>query len=280
MTHPLKNRDDYLALPHVKADRRCRYGDDPAQFVDLYWPQQALSGGERLPVVLLLHGGCWSAGYGLEPLGQLARALADEGLVVVNVEYRLLGAGGGWPMTFQDVAAAADLLPTLAADLPLDLQRVIAVGHSAGGHLALWLACRRHFSAEAPVGYAPNPLPLAGVVSLAGIPDMTEAVARGICGKAPETLLAGLPNAVPEHYRFGSPSAWLPLGVPHVHLVGDLDAIVPLDYVADCVAQAQAAGDASQLRVLHGAGHFEPAFACGQAWLQLCDLLDQLSVDS
>ena len=93
-------------------------------------------------MLALLHGGCWQAEYGLTPLGQLAQAIADRGAAVWSIEYRRLGNGGGWPATFLDAGAALDHLRTLADEYALDLRRVVTAGHSAGGHLALWLAGR------------------------------------------------------------------------------------------------------------------------------------------
>jgi acetyl esterase/lipase len=124
--------DDYERLRSTPADHRLPYGPDPAQFGDLYLPSWA---GPH-PVAIMLHGGCWRAQYDLAPLGQLCAVLAGEGLAVWNVEYRRLGNGGRWPTTFTDVATAADALRGFAALYALDISRVVAVGHSAGGHLA------------------------------------------------------------------------------------------------------------------------------------------------
>src|SRR5262245_48319205 len=159
--------DDYLRLPSIPADHRLSYGSDPAHFGDLYLPSQP---GPH-PVVVLVHGGCWRAQYDLAPLGQLCVALVGEGLAVWNVEYRRLGNGGGWPTTFLDVAAAADALGGIAGQYGLDLARVVVMGHSAGGHLALWLAGRRRLPPESPL-FAAAPLPLRGVVAIAGVPDL------------------------------------------------------------------------------------------------------------
>ena len=252
--------DDYVRLPSVPADQRLPYGGDPLQFGDLYLPSRP---GPH-PVVILLHGGCWRAQYGLEPLGQLCAALAGEGLAVWNVEYRRLGNGGGWPTTFSDVAAAADALRDIAAQYELDLERVVAMGHSAGGHLALWLAGRRRLPPESEL-FTATPLPLRGVVALAGIPDLVEGVKRDICRGAINDLVGGSPDAVPERYRQASPSALLPLGVPQRHIVGRHDQTVPVDYLQQYAAVAAQHDDVG-LDILEAAGHFEPVVVGTAAW--------------
>ena len=252
--------DDYVDLPRIPADHRLSYGPDPAQFCDLYLPSQP---GPH-PVVILVHGGCWREKYGLAPLGRLCVALAGEGLAVWNMEYRRLGNGGGWPATFMDVATAADSLQNIAGQYALDIERVVAVGHSAGGHLALWLAGRHRLPPESPL-FTAAPLPLRGVVALAGVPDLVEGVKRDLCGGAIFDLVGGSPEAVPERYRQASPSALLPLGAPQWHIVGREDDSVPVDYVEQYVAFA-AGQDDVRLDVLEANGHFEPVVVGTAAW--------------
>ena len=206
----LLTREAYENLPTIPADHRLFYGPDPAQFGDLYLPQQP---GPH-PVIILFHGGSWRAQYGLAPLGQLCTAFTHEGLAVWNMEYRRLGNGGGWPMTFADVATGADFLRGIADQCALDLSHVVATGHSAGGHLALWLAGRHRLPAASPL-FVATALPMHGVVSLAGIPDLDEGVkrhlARGMC----QELVGGSPAAVPQRYQQASPRALLPsCGLP------------------------------------------------------------------
>ncbi|MEM9822266.1 MAG: alpha/beta hydrolase, partial [Bacteroidota bacterium] len=129
----LISAEEYGQLEEIQADHRITYGEDPSQFGDLFLPPSKTAA----PVVLLIHGGCWRAKYGLEPMGQIARALADNGAAVWSLEYRRLGNGGGWPHTFLDVAHGADHLRELAPKYNLDLNNVVVAGHSAGGHLAL-----------------------------------------------------------------------------------------------------------------------------------------------
>lgn len=258
----------YRRLPVVPASRRWFYGPHAGQFGDLYLPS---SPGPH-PVVTLIHGGCWQAEFGLAPLGQLAQAIAAHGIAVWNIEYRRLGEGGGWPTTFQDVGAALDFLRTLADVHALDLRRVIAAGHSAGGHLALWLAGRARLPRHSPL-FASDPLPLRGALSIAGIPDLAAAAERAVCDDAIIELLGGDPKEVPERYAQASPAALTPLGVPHIHLHGRNDAIVPIDLVEAYVQFAVHAGDDARLAPLDNTGHFEPVDARTPAAARVIELL-------
>ncbi len=252
--------DEILTFPDVPADHRVSYGPDPAQFGDLYLPQQP---GPH-PVVLLLHGGCWRAQYSLTLVGQLAAALREAGLAVWNVEFRRLGNGGGWPTTFQDVAMGADFLRTLAPQFKLDLSRLVTVGHSAGGHLALWLAGRHHLP-DTSLLHVGEGVRVHGVVSLAGIPDLIAGVQWNICRGAIQELVGGLPEDVPDRYQQASPHALLPLGVPQWHLVGTKDEIVPAAYIQQYVEVATQ-HDLVRLEVLPDAGHFEVIVPTTAAW--------------
>lgn len=260
--------EDYRRLPVAPGSRRSVYGAHPGQFGDLFLP--APPGPHR--VLVLIHGGCWRAEYGLEPLGQLAQAIADHGVAVWSIEYRRLGDGGGWPETFLDAGAALDHLRSLASEHALDLQHVVTAGHSAGGHLALWLAARVKLPAHSPL-HAPNPLPVRGVVSLAGIPDLAAAAPLNVCDGAIEALIGGPPVQQGERYADASPAALTPLGVPHVHLHGREDDIVPLTLVEQYVAAAARAGDQATLEIAPAAGHFELVdvrTAAGQRTVELC----------
>ena len=252
--------NDVAALSPVVPDHRLSYGTSPEQFGDLYLPPQP----GLHPVLILLHGGCWRARYGLGYLGQLCAAFRNEGVAVWNLEYRRLGNGGGWPTTFEDVAAGTDFLRGIAGRFSLDLSRVVAGGHSAGGHLALWLAGRHKLPETSPL-FSTVALPLRGVVSLAGIPDLAEGIKSGICSKACRELLAGLPDEVPDRYRQASPVELLPLGVPQWHLIGLLDEDVPVDYLQRYVAVA-GQQDEVNLELLPDVGHYELIAPVTSAW--------------
>ncbi|MEW6721603.1 MAG: alpha/beta hydrolase [Thermodesulfobacteriota bacterium] len=250
---------DLAMLTEAAADHRLPYGPDPQQFGDLYLPGRP---GPH-PVIVMLHGGCWQAGYGLGHMGQLCAALRNEGFAVWNLEYRRLGNGGGWPVTFRDVSAGSDFLKEIAGRFLLDLSRPIAVGHSAGGHLALWLAGRHRLPAASPL--FSNGLPMRGVLVLAGIPDLAEGAKRGICGGACRDLAGGSPEEVPDRYRQASPMALLPFGVPQRHLIGLEDEVIPVDYIRKYVA---AAGKLDDVRVdlVPDAGHYELIVPRPPAW--------------
>jgi len=252
--------NDVAELRKVATDHRLAYGADPEQFGDLYIPLQP----GLHPLLVLLHGGCWRARYGLEYLGQLCAAFRNEGVAVWNLEYRRLGNGGGWPATFEDVAAGTDFLRSIAGRFSLDLSRVVAAGHSAGGHLALWLAGRHRLPETSPL-FSAGALPVGGVVSLAGIPDLAEGVKCGICSKACRELLGGSPEEVPDRYRQASPAELLPLGVPQWHLIGLLDRDIPVDYLQRYVAAAEQQ-DEVHLELIPDAGHYELIVPAAPAW--------------
>ena len=215
-----------------------------------------------IPTVLMIHGGCWLAQLpGLELMVYAADDLRQHGFAVWNIEYRRLGEpGSGYPGSFRDVADAIDSLRVLAKTYPLDLRRVIVVGHSAGGHFALWAAARAHLPKASPV-YRANPLPIAQVVSLAGIGDLKAYRNRGsgACGE-PRTIdaLVGYAHRNPfDIYTDTSPAALLPLGVPQTIISGARDPIVPAAFGDAYAAKAKAAGDRVKAITIKDAGHFE-----------------------
>ncbi len=255
-----------LALPRPAPDRRLEYGPSPLHFGELRLPP----GPGPHPVAIVLHGGCWLAAYDLGYVSGLAAALAEAGVATWSVEYRRVGdEGGGWPGTFEDVARAADFLRGAAPQHGLDPERVVTVGHSAGGHLALWLGARAGLPAEDPLR-GTDPLPLQGVVALAGISDLAAYAAPSGCGAAVPGLLGGEPAAVRERLERASPVEMLPLGVRQVLVIGSLDPIVPAQQAVGYAAAARRAGDEVEIREVEGAGHFElvdpehPAFGVVQ----------------
>lgn len=251
--------DDYLSLPTVIAERRIAYGEHPAQFGDLFLP----AGHGPHPLLILIHGGCWRAQYDLEPMSSLADALRRLGMAVWSLEYRRLGAGGGWPETFADIATGADLLYSLAKTVDLDLGRVVAAGHSAGGQLALWLAARKQLPATNPLR-GTTPLPVGAVLALAALADLEDAAARGLCNGAVLDLLGGPPAEQSTRFAQASPAALLPLSLPQYHLVGSDDTIVPPDYLQAYASRA--ANEPIQIEILPAAGHFELVDPRSSAW--------------
>lgn len=245
------------ALPSKPADARVAYGRDSLQFGELRLPV----GRGPFPVAIVIHGGCWVHAYAsARNAAALADALRDAGVATWNVEYRRRdNPGGGWPGTLRDVGDAADSLRALARRHLLDLGRVVAVGHSAGGQLALWLAARRKLAPSSPL-HAANPLPLAGVVALGAPGDLYDFNRYGdaICGpRTIPALLGGTPEEVPDRWRDASPSSFLPLGVPQVMLAGESDRIMPRDRLDAWAAAARAAGDSVEVTVVPNAAHHE-----------------------
>jgi acetyl esterase/lipase len=242
--------------------RRIAYGEDVNQFGELRLP----SGEGPWPLAICLHGGFWRAQYDLVHLGHLCAALAAAGIATWNVEYRRVGhEGGGWPETFLDVGRGTDYVRELARQYPLDLGRVITVGHSAGGHLALWVAGRRRVPAGSEIASA-DPLPLHGTVSLAGVVDLARAHALGLSADATGDLLGGSPETVSERYSAASPAALLPLGVPQLLIHGTADDSVPFELSEMYVEAASAAGDEATLLALPGTGHFEVIDPLSHEW--------------
>ncbi|MBN1224196.1 MAG: alpha/beta hydrolase [Candidatus Aminicenantes bacterium] len=245
--------EDLLAVPPTPADHVIDYGEDPLQFGQLRLPE----GNGLFPVIIVVHGGCWLAQYDLQHISPLATALTREGFATWSLEYRRVGnKGGGWPETFRDVAQGVDHLRELAKEFPLDLNRVIAIGHSAGGHLALWLASRPRLPEKSPL-YAVDPLSVHGVVSLAGVGDLRRPEYQEICGGVILKLMGGAPSQVPERYAQGSPIELLPLHVPQILIQGALDQTVSPASAQAYHEAARKSGDKTQLIVIREAGHFE-----------------------
>jgi acetyl esterase/lipase len=244
---------DALALPRPAADHRLAYGDDPLQFGELRLP----GGDGPYPVVIVIHGGCWLADYDLGYISAFADALTEAGVATWSIEYRRVGnEGGGWPGTFQDVADAADHLLEIALEYDLDLDQVAAVGHSAGGHLALWLAGRKTLDADDPLR-GDGPAALNGVVALAGIPDLAAYAAPEGCGASVSGLLGGDPADVADRLQRASPIAMVPFGITQTLVIGELDTIVPVSQAHAFAEAARQMGDSVAVVELDGAGHFE-----------------------
>lgn len=216
---PLMRPADVGNIPRPPADHQVAYGDDPNQIAELRLPSQA---GPH-PVVVLVHGGCWLS-QAPRYLAAIGDALKRDGIASWNIEYRRLGqAGGGWPGTYRDVGRAIDHLRELATSHNLDLNRVIVVGHSAGGHLAMWAATRQRIPPSSALFIA-KPLSIRGVINLAGTVDMTANIAdmeEKCRGPVVTDMLGGVPAAVPARYREVSANTMLPLGVPQILIWGE-----------------------------------------------------------
>lgn len=275
-----------LLLYFLARGRPHRYGPHPSQRADLYVP----SGPGPHPLIVLIHGGSWQKRYGKLFTRALAGDLLRRGYAVWNIEYRRIGAGGGWPETFADVAAAIDQLAELE-DPRLDLDRVTLIGHSAGGHLALWAAGRPNLPDGAPGAIArpaqdspprdgsqrdapPRVRPRL-VISLAGVADLAEAYRRWR-GGAVRDLMGGSPAEVPERYAAGDPIRLLALEIPALIVHGALDETVSVKLSRGYAEAARAAGGEVELVEIEGpAGrhraHLDPR---GAAWTAVVERLD------
>jgi acetyl esterase/lipase len=264
-----------LILDFLARGRPHRYGPHASQRADLYVPP----GPGPYPAIVLIHGGSWQKRYGRVFMRWLAGDLLRRGYAVWNIEYRRLGDGGGWPTTFADVAAAIDHLAKLE-DRRLDLERVTLLGHSAGGHLALWAAGRPNLPARAPGALAgPAPISPVRVISQAGVADLTLAY-RLWHGGAARNLMGGSPEDVPERYAAGDPIRLLPLLIPALIVHGVQDETVSVKLSRSYAEAARAAGGEIELVEIEGpAGrhraHLDPR---GAAWAAVVERLDDPTV--
>jgi acetyl esterase/lipase len=254
---------DEISRPSAFPGRRISYGPSPQNFGELLLP----SGRGPHPVAVLLHGGCWRARYDLGYMARAARALARQGIATWTLEYRRVGdAGGGWPGTFEDAARGTDHLRVLARTEPLDLSRVVFVGHSAGGHLALWLAARPGLPPGTLLA-SPDPLRPKGVVGLAAIANLALYATGPIpCNASVAALMGAGPAEAPDRYGQANPIELAPLGVPSVLLRGSMDDVVPAEQAESFVAAARARGDDARSRTFDGAGHFDLVAPFSPAW--------------
>ncbi|MFI0759327.1 alpha/beta hydrolase [Streptomyces anulatus] len=283
-----------FAHPEVAPDRSAAYGDHPDQVVDFYAPRDGRTGA---PLVVLLHGGAWRAPYDRAHVSPLADFLARRGFAVASVEYRRGGddipqqrdgaestrasgadpVAGRWPETFDDVAAAMDAMPVLAArELPgADVRRIVVTGHSAGGHLALWAAAR-HVLPEGSPWRLPAPPPLRGVVALAPIADFTTAAELDVCGGAVAQLLGGKAD-FEDRAAQADPGVLLPTGIATAIVQGVEDIVVPQAVSEAYVDAAARSGEMVGLTLLGGVGHFPLIDPAADACAVVAEEITQLA---
>jgi dienelactone hydrolase len=255
------------------------YGDDPSQWGELFLPDLPV-GGRHRGVVVVIHGGYWRSTYGADLGEPLAKDLAEHGMAAWNLEYRRAGNGGGWPGTFQDILAGIDKLADLAAPHALDLGRVVALGHSAGGHLAVWAAGRNRLDGLGPaegsqVENSTDGVRLTGVVSQSGVLNLGGAERLSLSDGAVANLLAGPSSEFPGRHRMADPMAALPLDVPvyAVHALGDDD--VPLSMSTTYVEASQTGPVPAQLVRVPG-DHFALIDVTAEAYLTCRELVGGL----
>ena len=247
--------DDILSLAPPRADARVAYGSDANQFIDLRMPKAS----GAYPLAICIHGGYWRARYDLEYLGHLGAALKAKGVATANVEYRRVGnAGGGWPGTFEDIRAAYQFLLQNAQRYGFDTRRVIVLGHSAGGQLALCLAARESG--------------LAGAVSLAGVVDLQQAYDLHLSNDAVVEFLGGRPAEVPEHYREADPMK-LAIRARQWLVHGARDEIVPPALSKNYVDAKVNNKEDARLVAIAGAGHFDVVDPRSAAWAEVENIL-------
>lgn len=273
--------EELLQRRAPKADHRIHYGAGAEQFGDLRVAE--VGAGVRVPVVVFLHGGWWKAAYGLEYGGHFCAALRARGIATWSIEYRRVGdAGGGWPGTFEDAAAGYDFLAMLAKTYPLDLARVVVAGHSAGGHLAFWLAGRHHVDAGSSLKPRGAVTPMRGVVGLAGAVDLRLVIdLAGWFGFAHDkdevlALMGGGPAEVPARYRAGNPGDLLPLGVAQALVQGTEDDQIPPQLPARWADRGRRMGETVAVEMIAGADHFDVVDPESKAWGRVLGVVEKM----
>lgn len=279
---------DYMALTGPDPTAVFRYGPAPSQYAELTLPTHLVDTARLVPVVILIHGGCWNSRFGgLRQFRALAGAFAALGIAAWNIEYRRVDeSGGGFPGTYLDIGEAIDTLVKAAADphleSHLDLHRVAAVGHSAGGQLALWVAGRDRIPANSPLhasnadiklsnvgtSGASRVLRIGTVISLGGLPDLRDDAdaIKDACGLDP-TALTGEPSAArPDVFVDTSPAAMLPLGIPTVEINGEDDTVAPPALARGYANLARRVGDSVRTIVIPDAGHFDEVMTRPPVW--------------
>lgn len=269
------NTSDVNHLHHKHAEFKLFYGKAPLQFGYLRLPYK---GKKPYPVAVIIHGGCWlSAFANVENTETLADALREEGIATWNIEYRRINnANGGWPNTFKDVGQATDYLRQIAPHYRLDLKRVIAIGHSSGGHLALWLGGRHKISYKSEL-YSTNPLSLKGIVVLAGVTNLYAYRNYGInvCGGDVVAKLLGNKN-LEKRYKETSPSELLPLKTKQFLIYGIDDRAVPITFAHIYLKQAKKMGDNVRLISVQYTAHHEYLVPNTFAWPIIKSVVENL----
>ncbi len=246
----MSSSESILTQPPPPADARVAYGADPNQFGDLRLPK----GKGPFPIVINIHGGFWRAKYDLAHAGHLCAALTAKGLATWNLEYRRVGnPGGGWPGTFEDIRSAYRFLPELSKRRGLDPNKVVVMGHSAGGQLALCLAA--HESS------------LKRVVSLAGVVDLRQGRELHLSDDAVVQFLGGTPSQVTDRYRDADP---MELSIAHSTtqwlINGAADDVVPSYLSRNYAQQKKQKGEDVHYLEISTAGHYDLIDPHSQAW--------------
>ncbi len=262
-----------IARDALRGGRTISYGDHRDQRIELHLPSGPAPA-NGWPTVIVIHGGSWSARYSKLVMRPICADLVRRGWACWNVEYRRLGerSGGGWPNTFTDVAAAVDAIADV--DAPLDRDRLLLLGHSAGGHLALWAASRRRLPMGAP-GADPRVMPVA-VIAQAPVADLERRGLMTAPGGIAYRLLDGGPDDVPERYAVGNPQRLVALPIPSLLIHGTDDTVVGPGQSRDYHEANLAAGGTGEL-VLTPGGHREHIDPRTASWAAVTERLDALA---
>jgi acetyl esterase/lipase len=262
---------DILSLPVLTADHRIPYGLNPSQFGDLWIPESKRH--RPFPLVVFFHGGWWKSEYDLGYGGRLCAALKREGIATWSLEYRRVGAtGGGWPMTFEDAADGFDFLETLAKTYPIDRSRILTMGHSAGGHLAFWIAGRHHIDRHSEVFRRQPELNLRGAISLAGAVDLRLTIDLSgnsifahdrdeVCA-----LMGGWPKELPKRYKCGNPGDLLPFQARQILIQGTADDQIPPELPGRWAEMSRRLGSEATVKMIPSADHFDVVDPASAAW--------------
>jgi acetyl esterase/lipase len=261
--------DDILTLRPPPADARLAYGSDPNQFLDLRLPFSKEKSARLYPLVLNIHGGFWRAKYNLEHAGHLCAALTAKGIATANLEYRRVGNdGGAWPGTFADIRSAYHFLVQNAREHNLDAKRLVVMGHSAGGQLALCLAA-----------HEPG---ISRVISLAGVVDLQRAYQLHLSHDAVVEFLRGTPAEVPDHYGEADPMQLSILQTRQWLIHGSADDVVPpafsRDYVATKLRRSGKEKEDARLLEIPSVGHYDLIDPRTHAWKQIEETVVQFAV--
>jgi acetyl esterase/lipase len=267
--------DDYLALNGPAPTAQIAYGPAPSQYAQLFRPE----GSGPFPVVVLVHGGCWTVAFGgIGQMRNVAGALVAQGIAVWNVEYRRVDEpGGGYPGTYEDMHAALDSLQQHADQYQLDTGRILAMGHSAGGQLVQWIAGREKLPKTSPL-YREQYLPIKNILSLGGLADLRHEkdLIKTSCERD-IAQLAGRPSALrPDIYSDTNAADLMPNGSRTVLATGELDTISPPRVAHDYAAKARLAGDHAEVLILPGASHYDEIAATSNAWGMILPVIRQM----
>ncbi|QQN73207.1 S9 family peptidase [Croceicoccus sp. YJ47] len=265
---------DLLHRPRPLPDGRIAYGRDGLQHVDVWLPRARARNAAGHPVVVMVHGGCWQTDVARAGImNYIADDLRRRGIAVWNLEYRGVDRpGGGYPGTFRDVGRGSDMLRERGAALGIDTAARLVFGHSAGGHLALWLAARHVIAPRSPL-FHPDPLRFGSAICAGGLPDLRAArVAPGnTCGtEAVDALLGADVRDAADLFADCSPADMMPFATHQTLINTGEDHIAPPSFAAAYAAKADAADAEVTCVTVPDEGHVELIAPGTAAWAAAC----------